>query len=420
MSWRLLQNSLLLGLLTTALAGVLGLLTAMAVAGSRRGLRRLALALAGVNLALPPFLLTNCWMALLGHNGLLRPWFPGTIYSLGGAVWILALWFWPFTFVGALTVWSRLDRSLLDAEPALRGWALFRHLLWPMAAPSVLAAAALTFVLVLNQFTIPALLQVRVLAAEVWLRFNADLDAAGAFVAGLPLVAAAGLLLLLLRRRPLPWPAVEDETTPGLLRNRLGTVWRVAAGIAGLSVALGCVLPLVHLLLEGTTWRQWEAAWATGRAGLTASLAYAGVTAAAVLALGAALRRCPGGGVLWLLFLIPGVLLGLGLLLAFNRPVWFWLSRGVALAAIALVLRYLAVGRAGWRLAVGRCDPALADAARLEGATGWRLWFRVHWPQLARPLAATAYVVWLLSLWDVETVLLLAAPGGETLPMVIF
>lgn len=420
MSWRLLQNSLALGLVTMALAGLLGVATAVAVAGGGRVTRQAALALAGVNLALPPFLLTNCWMALLGHQGLLRPWFPGTIYSFGGAVWILALWLWPLTFVAALAVWQRLDRALFEAEPALNRWALFRHLLWPIAAPWVLSAAGLTFLLVLNQFTIPALLQVRVLAAEVWLRFNADLDAAAALLAGLPLVGAAAVLLMLLRRRNLPWPAPEHEGSPALLRKRLGPVWRLAVVVAGLTVSLGCLLPLAHLLVESATWRQWEAAWATGRTALGASLAYAGVTVAAVLTLGAVLRRFPGGGALWILFLTPGVLLGLGLLLALNRPGWFWFSRSVALAGLALVLRYLAPGRAGLRLAAARCDPSLTEAARLEGTSNWRLWLQVHRPQWAWPLALTGYVVWLLSLLDVETVLLVAAPGAETLPTVIF
>src|SRR5438270_9481047 len=44
----------------------------------------------------------------------------------------------------------------------------------------------------------------------------------------------------------------------------------------------------------------------------------------------------------------------------------------------------------------------------------------VHWPQI-RPLAAAAwYIVFLLCLWDVESMILVTPPGGETLALRIF
>jgi len=36
------------------------------------------------SLALPPFLVTNCWLDLLGYTGLWRRWLPLNIISVGG------------------------------------------------------------------------------------------------------------------------------------------------------------------------------------------------------------------------------------------------------------------------------------------------------------------------------------------------
>ena len=91
MNWPLLQNSLLLAGTTTALAVGFGLVAALWLATLETRWRNVFLALAVVALALPPFLVTNCWISLLGETGVLRKWLPFGIYSLGGTTWILAL-----------------------------------------------------------------------------------------------------------------------------------------------------------------------------------------------------------------------------------------------------------------------------------------------------------------------------------------
>ena len=84
MNWPLLQNSLLVAGTTTALAVGFGLIAALGLATVEARWRNVFLALAVVALALPPFLVTNCWIRLLGETGAWRAWLPLNIYSLGG------------------------------------------------------------------------------------------------------------------------------------------------------------------------------------------------------------------------------------------------------------------------------------------------------------------------------------------------
>src|SRR5437764_807799 len=65
-------------------------------------------------------------------------------------------------------------------------------------------------------------------------------------------------------------------------------------------------------------------------------------------------------------------------------------------------------------------DPDLTDAARLNGATGWQMLRHVYWPQIRPQVAAAWYMVFLLCLWDVESMILVVPPGGETLALRIF
>jgi ABC-type Fe3+ transport system permease subunit len=179
MNWFLLQNSLLVSGGATVLAVGLGLAAALAMAGCPPGRRRVLIALAVATLALPPFLVTNCWLDWLGPQGWLRPWAPSgfRLYSPGGAALLLALLTWPLTTLLALGAWQRLEAAQLEADPALRGKALVRWLLWPLARGAAGQSALVTFVLALNNFAVPVILQVPVFPEELWLALTTRLDA---------------------------------------------------------------------------------------------------------------------------------------------------------------------------------------------------------------------------------------------------
>ncbi len=182
MNWPLLQNSLLLAGTTTALALGFGLVAALWLAALEARWRNMFLALAIVAVALPPFLVTNCWISLLGETGVLRAWLPLKIYSLGGTVWILSLLLWPITLLGVLSAWRRLEAAQLECEPAMTGFAVLRWLLIPVAKGELALAAVLTFVLALNNFAVPAILQTKVLPDEMWVQFNTQFDALAALL----------------------------------------------------------------------------------------------------------------------------------------------------------------------------------------------------------------------------------------------
>jgi sugar lactone lactonase YvrE len=105
---------------------------------------------------------------------------------------------------------------------------------------------------------------------------------------------------------------------------------------------------------------------------------------------------------------------------AFNHlwSAFFYQSAGVVI--LAFVIRYFALG---WHTVLSACemvDGDLTDVARIEGATRWQMLRHVQWPQIAPRVLATWYVVFLLCLWDVESMILIVPPGGETLALRIF
>ncbi|MGC3959130.1 MAG: 6-bladed beta-propeller [Verrucomicrobiota bacterium] len=122
----------------------------------------------------------------------------------------------------------------------------------------------------------------------------------------------------------------------------------------------------------------------------------------------------------WLLFFIPGVLNGIALIKIFNRPVLVAFYQSVGICLLALVIRYFALAWTAARHAIASVDTDLIDAARLEGASPWQMFRHAVWPQIAPQIFAAWYVVYLLCLWDVESLVVIQPPGGETLALKIF
>ncbi len=421
MNWPLLQNSLLVASATTVAACVLGFVAALLVAAVPQRIQRCLVILATAALALPPFLVTNAWLDLLGVNGALRAWLPLNIFSLSGAVWVLALLYWPLPFLLVVGEWRKIEAAQLEIEPAMRGLQLIRWLLWPAARGALALAAALVFVLALNNFAVPAILQVKVFPAEIWVAFNSNLDARAALMTSWPMVVAPLALLLFVRSGTTPWPRPDGGFAAAAFRRQLGDPLLVTGGVVMLVlVAFSVGAPLAQLAGTPRTWTEFLPAATAGLNALGNSAAYAGTAALLAVVLALALWRVRPAGGLWLLFFIPGTLLGVVLAFGFSSSGMTWFFRSAAVVVFSFVLRYVAIAWSASRAAMRGLDRDLIDAARVAGASRWQVFRVAVWPQIAPQVVAAGYVVYLLCLWDVETLVLIVPPGGETLALRIF
>ncbi|MFT6561709.1 MAG: iron(III) transport system permease protein [Limisphaerales bacterium] len=421
MSWGLLLNSLVLAVPVALAAVVVGWFVALFIASSRGRVRWAALAGAIVSLALPPFLVVNTWLGLLGNVGVLKSWLPLDIYSHGGAAWVLTLMLWPLPCLMCLGPLKRLTAELLDAEPGLCGMPLVRSLLLPMTLPAALQSGLVVFALAFNNIAVPAILQVKVFPAQFWVQFSTSYNFALAWQYGWVLAALPLGLLLLLRGRAVAWPWESQGIPAEVLRERLGQVLiGTVATVAWLFICLSVLLPLGHLLFDARTWTDILDAFRAGQRAVWNSFWYSAATATLVSALGFVAVRWTWLRLAWLLFFLPGVLLGVVLIFLLNRPGLGWLYSGPGIVLLAFGLRYFALGWEGMRLAKASLDADLQTVTDLAGLPWWQRWRHLFLPQAGLALAATWYVVYLLCLWDTETLVLVVPPGGETLALRVF
>jgi iron(III) transport system permease protein len=270
----------------------------------------------------------------------------------------------------------------------------------------------------MNNFAVPVILQVPVFPEELWLALTTRLDERGAWIAAAPLIAAPVVLLLVLWRAEISWPRSQGPATALALRHQLGgRCFRACAAGLIMALLLSTALPLGRLLISARTWAELPNVIRASPDVIANSAFFAAASATLCLGAGLLCWRRRSGLILWLPFFIPGVLLGRAMIFAFQGTVIYGTT---ILVLVAFAIRYFAVGGTGIAHALRAVDRDLTAAATQEGARGWALLRHVHWPQIAPQAAAAWYVTYLLCLWDVETLVLIYPPGGETLALRIF
>jgi thiamine transport system permease protein len=347
--------------------------------------------------------------------------------------------------VGAM--WAVLPRDLtaaartLGASPAQ----LLRHVVVPLLAPALWAAAAVVFLFTFTSFGVVKLLGGAAnptLEVEIARRATQLGDVDGAAVLSmLQLLALAVVLAFSVRWQRRASIALSGEASPRRPR-RAGERRLVSITVAALLVVM--LLPLAAMVrrsfVVGGRWTlsAWRTLGATEvrpglglgvdpLASLWVSLRFAAVAtvlsvlagSAAALAIAAARRR---GRLLDLGIMLPlgtsAVTVGLGMLITFDTAPFDWRARwwlipvGHALVATPFVVRVV--------LPVLRSIPGdLRGAAATLGASPVRTWIEVDLRALRRPLLVGAGFASAISLGEFGATTFLTRSGRETLPIVV-
>lgn len=420
MNWSVFKHSILLAYGVAKMSLTLGALCAIWAQTLGRRANFAITALAAIALALPPFLIANTWMHFFGLNGVWRKWIDFDLYSWGGAILLMVLLLWPVTFFLVRASLSRLETERIEADPLLKGWKLIRYVLFPHLRGALAVASLLSFVLALNHFSIPALLQTKVYSADVWVQFNSTFDYAEALKLGWPLIVAPVVMLLGISKQIELWRARRPLDSKRFA-EALGEPWRGIVAFTSVGLLLASVaFPLGYIAASSSAWKELGPAFAAGHSAFSASMitSFGGATLAVAGALFLAKRKFAAAA--WLPFLIPGVVLGILLIKIFNQRGLSWIYPSVGLVVAALAIRYLALPMEA--IAQGRrsVDPEILAAARADGATASCSFWKVEIPILAGPIFLAWYIAYLFCLWDAETLIMIVPPGGETLSLRVF
>jgi iron(III) transport system permease protein len=407
----------------------------------------------------PPYIAALSWMLVLQTNGYLQQLtgisLNDLLFSKTGIVLVMALNIFP-------VVYFAVSRSLLASGQRLALVArvhgasagrAFWHITLPMLSPALAAGMLLAFTLAIEEFGVPAALGTR--AGVVMLTTDIEkkladwpIDLSGASMLSVLLVAIAlcawGVQKKLTGHHDVT--SITGKPTENMGANAGGWTFPVVAGMAltgfvavilpGASMALSGVLGTLSagVTLENVTLSHYAALFsqqgdALSALGTSLSLALGAASVTGLLGLLASwlvvVQKIKGRAWIDALSLmpaaLPGVVVGVGLILLWNRPFW-WISPYNSWAILLLSycclllpwpVRY--IGSALRQLG-GNLEPA----ARVHGASALQALRYIVLPLVSPAMLAAMLMVFAIASRELVTSLLLAPAGMQTVSVFIW
>jgi iron(III) transport system permease protein len=455
-------NSLILAVSVAAIAALIGTPLAWLIARTDMPGRKLLRALITAAFVTPSFLGAEAWILLAAPNS---GWInraivsfthashgPLNIFSLGGAIFVMALYNVPYTFTFVAGGLELLPVELEDASSTLgaSAWRTMRSVTLPLVMPAIIAGFIMSFLEAIAEFGTPAFILIparaQVVTTQLYLFFQFPVRTELAAAYAMPLLAVT-LLLLMLQRRILGRRKFTMVGGKGGRRRLVALgAWRwPLLGIALLLPLLSVLLPYLALLATSLS-RIWSDGPVPGnltlywyhwaiidneetRKAIWHSLAYgaAAATIATFIALLIAYtgnrRLFPGAQALGVIcmapFVVPGIVLAIGIYAAYSHPPLL-LYGTAAILIIAFTTRFLPIAYSNLNTMVAAINTDLENAARTLGATRIRALRTITAPLLRRGLLASWLLVFIPAIRELSSAIFLFTPRTATMTTQIF
>ena len=460
----ILFNTLSISLIKTVISLVVATIIAFLVARTDMPFKGSLEILLALPFFIPPVLTAMAWGMLaneqVGTLNLVWFWLTGSnqsifnMYSYAGVIWHMVQYSIPFLYLMLINAFRAMDPSLEESSRTSGAgrWRTFWKITLALMLPAMTSAFLLSFLRGVESFESPVIfgtpVGIKVLTTQIFYLLNEQ--AVSDTLAGTSMACATVAILFLLV--VLQWWLLRGKSfqtvtgkgfTPQLVP--LGQ-WRwIATGFCFLLFAITVILPISQLILssfsENFGFYSWDTFtlkhyqevfqsdifWRALRN--TMVLAFSASTVVMILSavIGYAVVRTNWRFrkvidlLAWLPWLMPGMVLALGLLWGYAwLPKWI----GIYGTVWALFLAYLALGSPlGVRVmsdAFRQISTDIEESSRVHGAsffrTFWCILVVLAWPSFVVGWIFTFFMV----LRELAASILLYAPGNEVLSTVMF
>ncbi len=439
---KLLLDTLVVALLTVAVAVTVGSFFAVAISKINTPGRGLLSALYIVPLLIPPYITAIAWTLILGEKGALSEalkqafgWekMPISIYGVPGSVLVLSMGFFPIVTLlvsaGLRNLNADMEEAGLMAAGRLRT-AVFVSL--RATAPYILSGAVFVFAFTLSCSAAPFLLRLQLFSSQVLVAFQTDMSGGQAMAVGMPLqlLAVGAVVFQGFMESRRTRAASAKQVRSGLVMDAGRWRWAVLLGCLAV-LAVACAVPVGVLAYMTKSPANLKAAVIEMgpeiKTSIWVSALAATLAAAAGSAIGWLAARAGGArGVLteilvMLPYAAPAAVLGAGMIEVFNRPgILGAVYSSEAILVWLFVVRFMPFAVKPAASAVKAVNPELEEAARVHGSGPARTVVQVTMRLSARGIAAGWILVFILSMGELDAALLVHPAGCQTMPIRIF
>jgi iron(III) transport system permease protein len=434
------RNTMFIGIVAAVLATIIGTLvaytTTLTDVPGKRWLRILTV----LPLVSPPFAVSFATILLFGRRGLITYDLLGitnyNIYGPHGIIFVQLISDIPLVALILSAVFASVSRDLEEAGEDLGGspFYVLRTVTFPLVMPAIMTAALLTFINAIADFGNPMLIGggYQVLATQAYIQLIEFFDLQlGAALALLLLVPA--LLAFILQH----WITHKRSYVTVTSGARTGHVRKLPGLIKWPLYSLVLALAAFNILLYGSifvgafvrTWGFDYTPTLRNLSGLVTAMPM--LRNSLIVSVGAGLvgglagiliawlvtrQRFPGRQTLdfsaTLMYAIPGTVIGIGYIIAFNAAPFFWTGT-FFIIIVAYAFRRLPVGLRTAVAAQRQVDPSLEEASLDLGASRVRTFAQITFPLLSRAFFAGVIYIFIRAMTDLSTAVFLNAGSTQ-------
>jgi iron(III) transport system permease protein len=456
-----LWNSLRLGAVVAVAGTFIGYIFAYVLVMTSVPLKKFFRFVATFPIISPPFIVALAAIMLFGVNGVLRreylePWFGAqnipAVYGFWGLFAVETITYFPTAFLVLFGVFSAIDPVLEEAaqNQGAGKYQIFRDVTFPLSLPGIFSSILLIFIESLADFGNPLILSgdFKVLSVEAYLKITGEYDTAGGAALAVLLLIPC-LIAFFIQRHYIEKKSFVTLSGKPSSSRRPTSSWVVRAALFAV-----CLIPTAFVLLFyssvvfGSFVQTWGAdhtltishytnaivdAWDS----LVDSLMLASIATPITGLIGMMIaylvvRRKFFGRTFMevtsmLTFAVPGTVVGIGYILAFNdKPL---ILTGTAMIIVILfIFRNAPVGIQSGMTAIRQLDRSIEEASANLGASVLTTFRKIVLPLIApaffsglsysfvRSMTAISAVIFVVSgTWNLATVSILGFVENSSL-----
>lgn len=400
-----------------------------------------------------PFIGAYSWILLLGRSGVITTFFLNafgirfpSIYGFAGILIVLSLQLYPLIFLYVGGALKNVDNSLLEASENLgcSGMKRFLLIVVPLIVPTLFAGGLMVFMRSLADFGTPMLIGegYRTFPVTIFNEFISELGNDDGFAAAISIVAILITTVIFVAQR---WLSTRRSFTMNSM-NRIRPV--EAKGIPGLLIHLYAyalvglsIMPQAYIIytsfkkvngtvfVPGYSLGSYVDAFAKVGRAISNTVLIPGVSLAVIVVLAVFIayitvrRRSLFTGVAdsvsMVPYIIPGSVVGITLLIAFNKPPVL-LSGTMLIMVLGLVLRRLPYTIRSSAAVLQQIPLSVEEAALSLGSSKLNAFARITVPMMAAGIVSGAILSWVTMISELSTAILLYVGRTKTLTVEIY
>ena len=459
LNWTALINTVVISGLTTIFGVILAFPLAFLVGRTDMYGKKFFRTLFVTTYMVPPYVGAMAWLRLLNPNaGVLNkflmqmfnlPKAPFNIYTVGGIVWVLTCFYYPYAFITISRAMEKMDPSLEEASK-ISGASPLKTLMTitiPMMTPSIIAAGLLVFVASASAFGIPSIIgapgQIYTVTTRIidFVHIGSDEGLNDAMVLAVFLMVIANIVLYITtfvigKRQYITMSG--KSTRPNIVE--LGK-WRMPITIIiSIFSFFVVILPFVTVALTSFTVNMGKpiglsnmsmSAWnkVFSRASILSSTknsiiaglaaAFFGIMISCIMAY--LLQRTNVKGKRIPDFLItlgsgtPSVTIALALIISMSGKFKINIYNTLTIMIIAYMIKYMLMGMRTVVSAMSQVHPSLEEAAQISGANWLRMLKDVTVPLIGASIVAGFFLIFMPSFYELTMSTLLYSSNTKTI-----